>query len=55
MVYSNECKQLRKHPEPLNDAKREVWCFQKSEININYYKKLKAFFSTLIYRNKVVK
>ena len=49
MVCPKKCKQLRKQPEPLIDAKRKAWCLSTSEVNISCYAELQAFVTPLIY------
>ena len=48
MVFPNECKQLRKHLEPLTDAKHEGLGFSTSEIKIKCYTELHGYVTPLI-------
>ena len=47
LAYLIECKQLRKHPEPITEAKRKSWFF--SEIKISYFTELQAYVAKVIY------
>ena len=42
-VYPDECKQLRKHHEPLTNAKHKPCCFPTSEIKNSCNTELQAF------------
>ena len=42
-VYPDECKQRRKHPEPLTNAKTKPCCFPTSEIMNSCNTELQAF------------